>query len=86
MAIDLAPDQKEQALASIKRFLREELDLDVGDLKAGTVLEYVLRELGPVVYNRAIQDAQRWFQERTLDLDGVCHEEEFGYFGGRGEK
>jgi uncharacterized protein (DUF2164 family) len=86
MAIALEPEVKEQALASIKRFLREELELDVGDLKAGTVLEYVLRELGPVVYNRAIQDAQRWFQERALDLDGVCHQEEFGYFGGRSRR
>lgn len=79
MPITLDPEQRPQALASIQRFLRDELDLDAGDLKAGTVLEYFLEELAPVVYNRAIQDAQRFFQERTLDLDGVCHQEEFGW-------
>ncbi len=82
MAIALDPQVKEQALASIQRFLREELDLDAGDPKAGTVLEYFLRELGPVVYNRAIRDAAGWFQERALDLEGVHHEEEFGWFAG----
>jgi uncharacterized protein (DUF2164 family) len=79
MPITLAPDHRQQALASIQRFLREELDLDAGDLKAGTVLEYFLEELAPVVYNRAVQDAQRYLQERTLDLEGVCHADEFGW-------
>jgi uncharacterized protein (DUF2164 family) len=79
MPITLDPDRKQQALASIKRFLLEELEVDAGDLKAGTVLEYFLQELAPVVYNRAIQDAQRYFQERALDLEGACHEDEFGW-------
>ncbi len=83
MAITLSPEARQQALASIKRFFLEELDQEVGDLKAGTALEYFLRELGPVVYNRAIQDAQRYFQDRALDLEGACHEDEFGWSGAR---
>lgn len=80
MPIALAPDAQQQALASIKRFFLEELDQDVGDLKAGTALEFFLRELAPTVYNRAIQDAQGYMQERALDLEGVCHQDEFGYW------
>ncbi len=83
MTIALDPDRKQQALASIKRVLLEELDQDVGDLKAGTLLEFFLRELAPAVYNRAIQDAQRYFQERTLDLEGACHADEAGYWAPR---
>ena len=79
MPIALDPDRKQQALASIKRFLLEELEVDTGDLKVGTVLEYFLQELAPVVYNRAVQDAQRYFQERALDLEGACHEDEFAW-------
>ncbi len=85
MPIALDPDRKQQALGSIQRFLREELDLDAGDLKAGTVLEYFLEELAPVVYNRAVQDAQRYFQDRALELDGACHADEFGWSGRRGK-
>jgi uncharacterized protein (DUF2164 family) len=80
MAIALDPDAKQQALASIKRFALEELDLDLGDLKAGSVLEYFLRELAPSVYNRAIADAQRYVQDRAADLEGACYEPEFGYW------
>ena len=80
MPIDLDPDARQQALASIKRFLAEELDLDVGDLKAGVVLQFVLEELAPVAYNRGVTDAQRFFQDRAVDLEGACHEKEFGYW------
>jgi uncharacterized protein (DUF2164 family) len=80
MPVTLTPDAKQQAMASIKRYAREELDLDLGDLKAGAILEFVLREIGPTVYNQAVADAQRYFQERALDLEGVCHQEEFGFW------
>jgi uncharacterized protein (DUF2164 family) len=80
MPIDLDPDARRQAIASIQRLFREELEQDVGDLKAGTVLEFFLRELAPTAYNRGVQDAQRYLQERALDLEGACHEDEFGYW------
>lgn len=86
MAITLDPDRKQQALASIKRYLLEELEQDVGDLKAGSVLEFFLRELAPTIYNRAVADAQQFIQERTLDLEGACHEEEFGFWSASGAK
>ena len=80
MAITLAPDVTKQLLASIKRYAAENLDEEVGDLKAALLLEFVLEEIGPVVYNRAIADAQAYFQGRTADLDGVCYEPEFTYW------
>jgi len=80
MAITLNPDVKKQALTSIKHYVSQNLDQDIGDLQAGLLLDYFLRELAPSVYNQAIQDAQRYFQERASDLEGVCFEREFGYW------
>jgi len=80
MAITLSPDVTKQLLASIKRYVAENLDQDIGDLKARILLDYVLKEIGPTVYNRAITDAQAYFQGRVADLDGVCFEKEFGYW------
>jgi hypothetical protein len=39
-----------------------------------------LKEIGAVVYNRAIADAQSYFQGRVADLEGVCYEKEFTYW------
>jgi len=80
MAITLSPDAKKQLRASIKRYVAENLDQDVGDLKADALLDYFLREIGPTVYNQAIADAQQYFQERAIDLEGVCFEKELGYW------
>ena len=80
MAVTLSPDVTKQFLASIKRYVAENLDQDIGDLKARMLLDYVLKEIAPTVYNRAITDAQAYFQGRVADLDGVCFEKEFGYW------
>lgn len=80
MAIELPPETTKQLLASIKRYVAENLDQDIGDLKAGLLLDYCLREIGPSIYNLAIADAQAYFQGRVADLEGVCHEREFAYW------
>ncbi len=83
MHIELDPEVRGRAVASIRRYLREELELDAGDLKAGSLLEYFLEELAPLIYNRAIADAQGYMQERALDLEGACHADAFGYWAAR---
>jgi uncharacterized protein (DUF2164 family) len=80
MAVALAPDAKKQAIASIQRYFREEWDQDVGDLKADLLLDYLLREIGPSIYNGAIGDAQAYLRDRLADLEAACYEKEFGYW------
>jgi len=83
MPITLTPDATRQLLASIKQFSARHLDEEIGDLKASLLLEFCLTEVGAVVYNQAIADAQRYFQGRVADLDGVCYQPKFTYWTGR---
>ena len=80
MPIKLNDDATRELLSSIKRFAAEHLDEEFGDLKAGLVLDFFLKEAAPSVYNQAIADAQKYFHERALDLEGVCYQKEFGYW------
>jgi uncharacterized protein (DUF2164 family) len=80
MPIRLSPDHTRQLQASIKRYVAENLDEDIGDLKAALFLEFCVAEIGAVVYNQAIAEAQAYFHERASDLDGVCHMPEFAYW------
>ena len=80
MAITLSQEASKQLIASIKRYFDEEMDEELGDLRAGRILDYVLKEIAPTVYNQAIADAQAYFQDKALDLDGSCHEPELGYW------
>lgn len=78
--ITIPDEARKQAIGSIRRYFTEELDQDIGELKAGLVLDYVLREIGPSVYNQAIADARTYFEERTADLESVCYHAEFPYW------
>jgi uncharacterized protein (DUF2164 family) len=80
VSIQLAKDSEKYLIASIKRFFAENLDEDIGDLKAARVLEFCVREIGPSIYNQAIADAQAYMQEKIADLGGSRYEAEFDYW------
>jgi uncharacterized protein (DUF2164 family) len=77
MAITLEPEKRERCLNALKDYLRNNLDVDVGDLKAGLLLDHFLKDVAPVVYNRAVRDARKYMEERLVDIDGSCFEIEF---------
>jgi uncharacterized protein (DUF2164 family) len=79
-AMKLDDDTEKYLLGSIKRFFAEELDDEIGDLKAMNVLDFFVREIGPSVYNQAIADAQRFLQEKVSDLGGVQYMPEFDFW------
>ena len=80
MPLELNDANERRLIESIQRFFGEELSEDIGELKARIVLGFVLKEIGPTIYNQAIDDAQTWLQERSGDLASACWEPEFGYW------
>jgi len=75
--IALSDDARAQAIASLKQYADENLDDAIGDLKAGLLLDFLLEEIGPSIYNQAIADARAYFEERTADLAAVSYRVEF---------
>ena len=86
MSLTLSDDASKQSIASIRKYFADDLDQDIGDLKAGLVLEFFLKEIGPSVYNSAIADAQTYMRDRVADLDGACSAPEFAYWDKPGAK
>ena len=80
MPISLPDAARKQSIASIKRYVAEELDQDIGDLKAALLLDFILKEIAPTIYNGAINDAQTFLRDRVADLDGACAAPEFAYW------
>jgi uncharacterized protein (DUF2164 family) len=52
----------------------------IGDLAAGLLLNFFIEEIGPLIYNQAITDAQTRMQQRVSDLDGELYADEFQYW------
>ena len=80
MPIRIQPEKMTQLRASIKRYVAESMDDEIGDLKASLLLEFFVREIGPTIYNTAVVDAQTRLQDAVMDLDGSCHEPDPGYW------
>ena len=74
MRIRLTDDRRERMLRSLRKFFAEDLDLDLGDLRAARILDFFVKELGPPVYNQAIQDARAHLQSKLDDLEGEFYE------------
>lgn len=80
MPIELSNETTARAIASIRRYCDEHLDESIGELKARMFLEFILKEIGPSIYNGAIADAQAYFRDRVADLEGACSQQEFAFF------
>ncbi len=76
MAIELSKDARQRLVRALQNYFAEKLDQEIGDLAAGLLLDFLLEELGPPVYNQAIRDAQAWLQDKLVDLDGQLYEPE----------
>ncbi|HCX81296.1 MAG: hypothetical protein A3E00_01645 [Curvibacter sp. RIFCSPHIGHO2_12_FULL_63_18] len=80
MAIDIPKDARTQAISSIERYFRENMDEPIGNMAAGALLGFFLEELGPLVYNKAVADVQDRLQARVMEVDVEVHEPEFTYW------
>jgi uncharacterized protein (DUF2164 family) len=80
MAIKLPKEIEKQLTASIKRYFVENMEYEIGDLKAKLSLDYCVLEIGPSIYNQAIADAQAYMQGKVADVDGALYVPELGYW------
>lgn len=80
MTIELSADAERQALASLRRFFDEELELEIGDVQARQLLKFILREIAPTAYNAGVAAAETYLRDRVADLEGVCGMPEFAYW------
>uniref|UniRef100_A0A7V4XSS4 DUF2164 domain-containing protein n=1 Tax=Acidobacterium capsulatum TaxID=33075 RepID=A0A7V4XSS4_9BACT len=80
MVVELDKATPAEAIASIRRYSEANLPEPLAELGAGLLLNFLLEEIGPAIYNRAIADAQARMQQRVADLSGELYAEEFPYW------
>jgi uncharacterized protein (DUF2164 family) len=79
LRIRLTDERRARMLRGIRRFFDEKLDQQLGEFAAERILEFFVKELGPPVYNQAIQDARAFLQGKLDDLDVEYYEPEEPY-------
>ncbi len=80
MSIELSKEDRQQAIASIERYFREHMEEKIGNVAASGLLGFLIEEIGPSIYNKAVADVQERLQARVSELDFEIHEEEFSFW------
>lgn len=84
--VEIPKQARSDAIASLKRYSRENMPEALGDLAAGLLLDFLLEEVGPVIYNQAIADAQGRMGQIVSELNGDLYLDEFQYWSRRERK
>ncbi len=80
MAVEFSAVTRKHAIASLRRYTDEELDVELSDIQVASLLNFMLKEIAPAIYNKAVIDAQAFLQGRLADLEATCYEPEFVYW------
>ena len=76
MAVELGKDSRAHAIQLIQAYFDEKRDETLGNLEATFLLDFFLEQIGPLIYNRAVGDAQALMQDKLIDIDGELFEPE----------
>ena len=80
MTIEISKEARKEAIASIERYFQENMEERIGNIAAGALLGFILEEIGPLVYNKAVAEVQERLQSRISEIDIEVHEDEFQYW------
>lgn len=80
MPLSLPDEARDRAVRSIQDYFETERGETLGVIAAGALLDFVLAEIGPALYNRGVADAQERLHARVAELDVDLHEPEFPYW------
>jgi uncharacterized protein (DUF2164 family) len=80
MPIELTKQESADLVYSLQRFFRDELEVDLNDMRAKFVLDFIQKEIAPFAYNQGVKDSQTYLQGRIEDLPAMCFEEGLMYW------
>lgn len=80
MPLELSREDRDLAVASLQRYFEAELDQRIGSIAAGALVGYMVEEIGPLIFNRAVAKVQERLQQRVQDLDVEFSEDAFQYW------
>lgn len=78
--IELSKEQRNEAVQSIQLYFDRNMPEPLGELASGLLLDFFLQDIGPLIYNKAVADAQVRLQGRIAELDGELYEAPFTYW------
>lgn len=67
--IQLTPEQKKEMMEEIAAAYLDARGEEIGIIHQQQILDMFLDRLAPMVYNKALDDAQKWYRQQQDNLD-----------------
>ncbi|GGF94514.1 DUF2164 domain-containing protein [Paenibacillus aceti] len=67
--IKLPREQKQEIVERVKEYFELERSESIGDIAAEQLLDFMLKELAPYVYNKAVEDARQAVEQKWASIE-----------------
>jgi uncharacterized protein (DUF2164 family) len=81
--IEIHVAARAKAIGALRQYAADNFDEEIGDLKGALLLDFILSEIGPSIYNQGVADARQYMEERAADMEGAVHYAEFPATGSK---
>lgn len=71
MEIELNKEVRVVLIESLKRYYWNERNEELSNLGAELLLDFIVNDIGPYIYNEAVEDSYAYMNERIEDLLGL---------------
>lgn len=65
----LTSEQEKQIRSEIKAFYLDVRDEEIGMIEEQQILDLFYEHMAPIIYNKALDDAQRWYRQQIDNLE-----------------
>ncbi|HZK84553.1 MAG TPA: DUF2164 domain-containing protein [Desulfosporosinus sp.] len=69
--IELNKEVRKVLVENLKRYYWNERNEELNNLGAELLLDFIIKDIGPHIYNKAVDDSYVYMNERTEDLLGL---------------
>lgn len=66
--ITLSDETEILILDQLRVYMNEEFDIDIGNLPAKFLLDFIIETIGPHFYNQVVDDMEPWLYERFTGM------------------
>ncbi|MEO0384687.1 MAG: DUF2164 domain-containing protein [Pseudomonadota bacterium] len=67
--LELSDERRAELVTGLQAYFADEFDETLSAFRAEELLTFMLKQLGPSLYNAGIQDARAFMAEKLDDLD-----------------
>lgn len=69
ISVKIPKEEKKQLIQNVQAYFEEERSETIGDLAAEQFIDFMMQELGPYIYNKAITDARLLVNEKFNQME-----------------